>query len=119
MVLLSLGYRQTFLYLLLCFLFLLETTMADCQRVFLVTGANSGIGFEATRQLLLASNEHKIYLLCRSESRANQAIQDLCGGDKEKEKNLVFVEFDAYNAPSNNPVTTVYQKNPSRLMGCC
>ena len=65
------------------------------QHVYFITGANSGIGLEATRQLaerLLKINSNTngknkntattirntIYLLCRSEEKANAAIHDVC-----------------------------------------
>lgn len=44
-------------------------------RVCLVTGANSGIGFQTTREL--ARRGAKVVLLCRSETRGREAIASL------------------------------------------
>jgi len=50
-------------------------------KIFVITGANSGIGLEAAR--LLGYKDAKIILACRSESRAIKAIDDLVNGVSE------------------------------------
>ena len=47
-----------------------------CSSV-LITGANSGLGFEAARQFAQQKGINKIILACRSEARANEALQRL------------------------------------------
>lgn len=44
-------------------------------RVFVITGANSGIGFEAARSL--AAKRATVVLACRSEARAQAAIDEI------------------------------------------
>jgi retinol dehydrogenase-13 len=79
------------------------------RRVFLVTGANSGIGLEATRQLLASGA--KVYMLCRSEERAENAILELGGGGGggDEDTTLVFCSFDAYD-------TSTMQESISRCI---
>ena len=43
----------------------------------LITGANSGLGFEAARQFAQRKGISKIILACRSEARAQEALQKL------------------------------------------
>lgn len=43
----------------------------------LITGANSGLGFEAARQFALREGVSKIILACRNKSRADEALQKL------------------------------------------
>ncbi|WP_261817040.1 SDR family NAD(P)-dependent oxidoreductase [Vibrio gallicus] len=43
----------------------------------LITGANSGLGFDAARQFALQSGVSKIILACRDEHRAKQAMMQL------------------------------------------
>ncbi|WED22922.1 SDR family NAD(P)-dependent oxidoreductase [Vibrio sp. JC009] len=47
-----------------------------CSSV-LITGANSGLGFEAARQFAQQKEINKIILACRSEARAKEALQRL------------------------------------------
>lgn len=50
------------------------------QRVVLVTGANSGIGFVVAREL--AARGDRVFMLCRSPERGN-AARDRIGGDTQ------------------------------------
>ncbi|GAB3484680.1 SDR family NAD(P)-dependent oxidoreductase [Marinomonas epiphytica] len=43
----------------------------------LITGANSGLGFESARQLALREGVSKIILACRDEAKAQAALQQL------------------------------------------
>lgn len=43
----------------------------------LITGANSGLGFEAARQFALRDGVSKIILACRNKARAEEALQKL------------------------------------------
>mmetsp|Transcript_18937 Transcript_18937/g.38928 ORF Transcript_18937/g.38928 Transcript_18937/m.38928 type:complete len:340 (-) Transcript_18937:814-1833(-) len=91
---------------------------------FFVTGASSGVGLEATRQLARGLSRQQqqqqqqqpnntndnndkvapiIYLLCRSEEKAQAAIEDIhksIGESSSSNSNsiqLTFLEFDAYD----------------------
>ena len=75
------------------------------QHCYLITGANSGIGLEATRQLVshLAENETsdndnsndlRIYMLCRSKERAHSAMERIADGNAKRKAMLVFLKFD-------------------------
>ncbi|MEM7256461.1 MAG: SDR family NAD(P)-dependent oxidoreductase, partial [Pseudomonadota bacterium] len=43
----------------------------------LITGANSGLGFEAARQFALRDGISKIVLACRDQARAQDALEQL------------------------------------------
>mmetsp|Transcript_19529 Transcript_19529/g.23939 ORF Transcript_19529/g.23939 Transcript_19529/m.23939 type:complete len:418 (-) Transcript_19529:109-1362(-) len=61
------------------------------NKVVLITGANSGVGHETARQLYHMGAT--IILACRSESRANKAIQDICPCSTNNER-LRFIQLD-------------------------
>lgn len=45
------------------------------QKTMLITGANSGLGFEAAKQL--AKQGHEIILLCRNKEKGEQAVSEI------------------------------------------
>lgn len=59
-------------------------TIDLADRVFVVTGANSGCGFEATQYL--ASKKGKVYMVCRNKERGEKARQEIA--DKTGSSNL-------------------------------
>ncbi len=59
-------------------------------RTFLVTGANTGIGFETTR--VLARRGARVLLGCRSEDRARTAIAKICA--EFPDADLEFLPLD-------------------------
>ncbi|KZV89345.1 NAD(P)-binding protein [Exidia glandulosa HHB12029] len=61
-------------------------------KVFLVTGGNSGIGLETTKQLLRKGG--KVYLAARSKAKADEAITEL---ERETGKRAIFHELDLGN----------------------
>ncbi|KZV84369.1 NAD(P)-binding protein [Exidia glandulosa HHB12029] len=70
--------------------------MPDCTgKVFLVTGGNSGIGFETVKELLKKGG--KVYLAARSRSKGEEAITSL---EKETGKRAIFLELDLGNLAS-------------------
>jgi NAD(P)-dependent dehydrogenase (short-subunit alcohol dehydrogenase family) len=88
-----------------------EKTMVQS---FLITGANSGCGLEGARQLAVhfasinvldGSSKTKIYLLCRSEAKARQAITDIGANS------INFLLFDA-NDDSDTIKQNVVDKIP-------
>jgi retinol dehydrogenase-12 len=58
-------------------------------KVFIVTGANTGIGKETCKQLLLKNA--KVYLAARSESKAQAALEEL---EKQTGKKAIFHHLD-------------------------
>ena len=78
-------------------------------KIYVVTGANGGLGLESARQLALlhqpsSSESTTIFLLCRRESSANEAISALRSHLKPQHQpsgiisdkiKLTFVQFDS------------------------
>ena len=77
------------------------------SQVYLITGASAGIGLECARQLALLDSTRKVYLACRSESRARLAIDSLLLLPEHNEANNLdrnkfeYVHFDATESQSN------------------
>ena len=75
------------------------------RKVYLVTGANAGIGLEATKQLARQEGTHKVYFAARSQSKAMQAIEHLVADFNIPRTKIAFVPFDA-----SDDQTTIAQK---------
>jgi NAD(P)-dependent dehydrogenase (short-subunit alcohol dehydrogenase family) len=71
----------------------MKTTTKHDGKSYLVTGANSGVGLEAVRQLSLLSTTKQVYLACRSSDKALAAIHELSSDDMTTK--LQFLHFDA------------------------
>ena len=67
-----------------------ERLTSQKGKTFLITGANVGTGFEATR--LLASKGAKVVMLCRNPQKAQNAIDSI--KQKQPDADLVFVQLD-------------------------
>jgi NAD(P)-dependent dehydrogenase (short-subunit alcohol dehydrogenase family) len=65
------------------------------SKVYLVTGANTGLGLDATRQLALRATTKTVYLACRTESKAREAIADLVDNHMVPPTKLAFAPFNA------------------------
>ena len=97
------------------------TTPTTDPKLYIVTGANAGLGLESVRQLMKLALLHQqppssssettttIFLLCRRESSANEAIsalrshleQQLHDVPNASDKiNLTFVQFDSSDRTS-------------------
>ncbi|KAF9479833.1 NAD(P)-binding protein [Pholiota conissans] len=64
-------------------------------KVIIVTGANTGIGKETARALLV--HNAKVYIACRHPEKAAQTIKDL---KKDTEKEALFLKLDLGNLKS-------------------
>ncbi|KAJ6476509.1 hypothetical protein C8R47DRAFT_1141652 [Mycena vitilis] len=64
-------------------------------KVILVTGGNTGIGYETIKQLLLKNA--KVYLAARSPEKAAAAIKQL---EEETKKTAIFLQLDLADLPS-------------------
>lgn len=63
------------------------------SEIYLVTGANSGLGLDSVRRLAMMESTKRVYMGCRSESKASQAIESLKSlVDTSK---LQYIHFDA------------------------
>jgi NAD(P)-dependent dehydrogenase (short-subunit alcohol dehydrogenase family) len=76
--------------------------------VIIITGANSGIGFECAKQL--GSQKATIILACRSESKAKQAIEDLAMPDQ-----TVFLPLDLNDLDSVRAFAKAFEEKYDRL----
>lgn len=64
-------------------------------KVYLVTGANVGLGKETVRQIACWKDTSKIYLACRSSDKALKVIDELNGDLDLPNGRLAFWHFDA------------------------
>jgi len=82
-------------------------------KVAVVTGGNDGIGFITVRALWRKGC--KVYLACRSEEKARNAIARLAKEEPGKEDQLVFLPFDLTELPSAKKAAETLQQQETRL----
>ncbi|PWA00948.1 hypothetical protein BB558_002972 [Smittium angustum] len=81
------------------------------RRVAIVTGANSGIGYETAKALMLTG--HQVVMACRNETLAKEAMENL-----EKEtglKNCEFIPLDLSSISSCKKFATEFKKKHNKL----
>lgn len=81
-------------------------------QVIIVTGANSGIGLETSRQLI--KQNATVVLACRNESRANVAIDDITTQTEDKSR-AVFLSLDLSDLSSVRSFAETFAKTYERL----
>ena len=68
---------------------------SSSSKVYLITGSNIGLGYDAARQLAMKPTTKKVYLACRTKSKALKAIDDLVEKYDIPASKLAFVPFNA------------------------
>lgn len=81
------------------------------QKTILISGANSGLGFEAARQL--AKQGHEIILLCRNREKGEQAVADIKSFSGNKNIHLYIANLAIQK--SVETVATQIKKDFSKL----
>ncbi|KAJ6574425.1 NAD-P-binding protein [Mycena capillaripes] len=79
-------------------------------KIILVTGGNTGIGYETVKQLLLKNA--KVYLAARSLEKAAAAIKRL---EEETGKRAIFLQLDLADLPSVRESAETFLSQESRL----
>ncbi|KAM0451772.1 hypothetical protein ACHAO4_005729 [Trichoderma viride] len=92
-----------------------ETSIPNLTgKVILVTGGNSGIGFETVKQLVL--HGAKVYIGARSESRAKQAIRDILSENPSVPKELLeWLPLDLALLPDVIKAANLFSTTEKRL----
>ncbi|KAK4691420.1 hypothetical protein P7C71_g5577, partial [Lecanoromycetidae sp. Uapishka_2] len=92
-----------------------STAIPDLSgKVFIVTGANSGIGFATAEQL--ASHGAKVYVATRSEAKAHAAIEKIYANNKQvKAGRLIFLLLDLADLDSVTKAAEIFLKEEDRL----
>ena len=68
---------------------------SSSSKVYLITGSNIGLGYDAACQLAMKPTTKKVYLACRTKSKALKAIDDLVEKYDIPASKLAFVPFNA------------------------
>ncbi|KAJ7060440.1 hypothetical protein C8F01DRAFT_1370061 [Mycena amicta] len=83
---------------------------APAAKIILVTGSNTGIGFELVG--LLAAKGHTVYLASRKEDAGLEAVAKL---KKEKNLDVKFVQLDITDAASAEAAAAKIKRDEGRL----
>lgn len=88
--------------------FTAEDVPSQAGKCFLVTGANTGLGFEASK--VLAARGARVLLACRSEDKARQAIERI--RMEVPGANLAFVPLDMTDLGSVHACARLVAEEP-------
>jgi NAD(P)-dependent dehydrogenase (short-subunit alcohol dehydrogenase family) len=83
------------------------------ERVFLVTGGASGIGFEVAKTLY--QKDARVYIAGRSKENADQAIQAIKTAAPSSNGSLHFLHVDLADLSSVKTAATTFKASESRL----
>ncbi|KAG6991393.1 hypothetical protein G7Y79_00052g087330 [Physcia stellaris] len=81
--------------------------------VVIVTGGNSGIGYETTLQL--ASRHARVYVAARSEARVKEAFHSMRQSDQAANYDLRFLSLDLQSFESVRTAAKAFLETESRL----
>ncbi|KAJ7036978.1 NAD-P-binding protein [Mycena alexandri] len=79
-------------------------------KTIIVTGGNTGIGYETVKQLLLKNA--KVYLAARSPEKATAAIKRL---EEETKKSAIFLQLDLADLPTVRRAAETFLSQESQL----
>ena len=82
-------------------------------KVYIVTGANSGIGEEVAR--ILYSRAAKVYVAARSEQKAREAISRMKESSPEAKGELTFLLLDLADLNNVKAAAQIFLANESKL----
>ncbi|KAH8893648.1 NAD(P)-binding protein [Thozetella sp. PMI_491] len=88
---------------------------SQAGRVFIVTGGNSGVGFELCK--MLYPTGAKLYMACRSKERAEKAIQAIKEAHPHVKdtSSLAFLPLDLNDLESVKAAAATFQKQETKL----
>jgi NAD(P)-dependent dehydrogenase (short-subunit alcohol dehydrogenase family) len=84
-------------------------------KIILVTGANSGIGYETVKAFLQSPNPYHVYLGARSIANGNKAIQQLQIETPEATNTVELLQIDLSSDESIAKAFDVVHKGRGRL----
>ncbi|EFX02980.1 short chain dehydrogenase reductase [Grosmannia clavigera kw1407] len=83
------------------------------DRVYIVTGANTGVGKELT-QILYAANG-TVYLACRSKGKAQKAIEEIKAAAPGSRGRLAFLPLDLSDLSTVKPAVEAFKETEDKL----
>uniref|UniRef100_A0A8H7NCR5 Uncharacterized protein n=1 Tax=Bionectria ochroleuca TaxID=29856 RepID=A0A8H7NCR5_BIOOC len=90
-----------------------ENLPSQKGKVFIVTGGNSGIGYELCK--ILYGSGATIYMATRSEQRATEAIQSITQSTPSSRGTLKFLHLDLYDLNAVKAAAAAFAAQESKL----
>lgn len=91
-----------------------EKDLPDLKdKIYIVTGANTGSGKELTR--LLYTKNAKIYLMARSEEKTKAAIEDIQKATPESTGSLHYIKLDLADLSTIKPTVQRFLESETKL----
>ncbi|KAK2593192.1 short-chain alcohol dehydrogenase [Conoideocrella luteorostrata] len=82
-------------------------------KVYIVTGSNSGVGKELAR--ILYSANATVYVACRTESKAQKAIEEIHSASPQSNGTVKFLHLDLSDLTTIKPAAEAFMRQEEKL----
>ena len=101
------------IFIVYCSLCTMSLKLDTSKKTVVITGANSGVGFQATKQLA-DTNKYNIIMACRNREKAEIAKSNIKNGNE----NIYIMDVDLADLKSVSTFSSLLSNTPIDVLVC-